>query len=423
MNSSAETVITGLGVASPIGVGADAFWASLVSCSSGIGVLDWKGENELSVPIGGAVKNFDPAKYIRPRKNLKVMGRDIQLGVAAAELACNDAKVTAGLVSPERFGVVFGADTMVTELHEVEGAFRASIVDGSFCFARWGDKAISEMFPLWMLKYLPNMPACHIGIAHDARGPNNTHTLGEVSSLTALAEAASVIERGRADMMIAGGGSVRIHPLTMSRYFSRQMSRRCLQPLAACRPFDAQRDGMVLGEGAAAFVLETRAHAEARGATVLARLLGCANRCGLGERGSPNRRASAIREAIVGAMKAAHLQPSDVGHVNAHGLSTIEDDRIEAQVIHDLLGDVPVTAPKSYFGNLGAGTGAVEMAVSILALQHGLVPPTLNYDHPDPACPIRVIHQEPMSGAKPVALLLNHSSSGQAVAAILARPD
>jgi len=208
----------------------------------------------------------------------------------------------------------------------------------------------------------------------------------------------------------------------MSRYFSRQMSRRNADPAAACRPFDADRDGMVLGEGSAAFVLESRRHAEARGATILARLAGCSNRWGSGQN-SRERRASAIRHAIRGVLDGAGLRPADVGHVNAHGLGTTEDDQIEAQAIHDLLGDVPVTAPKSYFGNLGAGTGAVEMAVSVLAIRHGLVPPTLNYERPDPQCPVRVVHKQPMSGAKPVGLVLNHSANGQAVAVVLAAPD
>jgi 3-oxoacyl-[acyl-carrier-protein] synthase II len=350
------------------------------------------------------------------------MGRDVQLGVAAAELACTDAKIIGGGIDPERLGVVFGADMMVSELEELVNAYRACIVDGRMAIEAWGRKALPEMFPLWMLKYLPNMPACHIGIAQDARGPNNSHTLGEVSSLTALAEASHVIRRGQADVMVTGGASSRIHPLTMTRYCSRPMSRRSSEPATACRPFDADRDGMVLGEGAAAFVLETGQRAKARGATVHARILACANAFEPSDSGQV-RRGDGIRRVIRKALDAARLTPSDVGHVNAHGLSTAEDDRLEAQAIRDVLGEVPVTAPKSFFGNLGAGTGAVEMAVSILALHNKLVPATLNYQHPDPACPICVVHGAPMPNPKPVALVLNHSYTGQAAAVLLASPD
>ncbi len=421
MESTPEIVITGLGVVCPIGIGSQAFWQSLLSGKSGITRLGWTGAAELLYPFGGIVPKFEPARHVRPRKSLKVMGREIQLGVAAADMACTDAKI-AGRVDPERMGVVFGADMMVTEIDELIGAYRACVVDGRFAVEAWGDKALPEMFPLWMLKYLPNMAACHVGIAQDARGPNNSHTLGEVSSLTALAEASHVIQRGQADVMIAGGASSRIHPLTMTRYCSLQMSRRGADPAAACRPFDADRDGMVLGEGAAVFVLETHQRAKARGATVYARILACANAFEPSD-GTQARRGDGIRRAIGKALDAAGLKPTDVGHVNAHGLSTTEDDRLEAQAIHEVLGDVPVTAPKSFFGNLGAGSGAVEMAASVLALQHKLVPATLNYERPDPACPIRVIHGAPMPNPKPVALVLNHGHTGQAAAVVLAAAD
>jgi len=165
MEAKPETVITGMGIVSPIGVGADAFWNSLISCSSGIMPLHWRGDRELSTPIGGAVKDFDPSRYIRPKKNLKVMGREIQLGVAAAELACRDGRMDPGVVAPERYGVVFGADTMATELDEVVNAYRACIVDGKFCFARWGEKGDSGIVPLWMLKYF----AQHAGVPHRHR--------------------------------------------------------------------------------------------------------------------------------------------------------------------------------------------------------------------------------------------------------------
>jgi len=422
MEPKREIVLTGAGVVSPIGVGTEAFWGSLLARQGGIGVLGWRGSLELAVPIGGAVREFEPSRYVRPRKNLKVMGREIQLAVAAAEMACVEAKLAQGAIDPERLGVVFGADTMITELEDMVSAYRVCKIDGEFSFDRWGDRALAEMFPLWMLKYLPNMPACHIGIAHDARGPNNSHTLGDVSSLTAVAEAARVIERGQADVMIAGGVSSRVHPLTMTRFFGCQMSRRSSEPEAACRPFDADRDGMVLGEGAAAFVLESRAGAEARGAPVIARFLACGNTFGPARQGSPPL-AGAIRRAIGEALEAAHLKAADIGHVNAHGLSTTEDDQIEAQAIRDVLGDVPVTAPKSFFGNLGAGSGAVEMVASVLALKNGLVPPTLNYQRPDPACPICVIHGEPIPAGRPFAMLLNHNFAGQTLAAILAAPD
>ncbi len=169
-------------------------------------------------------------------------------------------------------------------------------------------------------------------------------------------------------------------------------------PRTAIRPFDAGRCGAVYGEGAAAIVLESRRHAEARGVPILGRVLGYASGFEPRMNGSPLV-GTAIKGTIRNSLRSAQLEPCDIGHVNAHGLSTIDNDRAEAQAIRQILGDVPVTAPKSYFGNLGAGTGAVELAVSVLALQQDLIPTTLNYERPDPACPVNVVHGQPLQGA------------------------
>jgi len=421
MAQTREIVITGMGVVSPIGIGNAAFWTSLSHGCSGVRRLELFHGMDIPPVIGASVADFDPKRYVRPRKSLKVMSRDIQLAFAAADFACKQASFDTSPVDPDRLGIVFGTDMIACDLYELVNAFKGCIVDGRFDFDRWGHQAMTEMYPLWMLKYLPNMPACHIGIAHGARGPNNSITLSEVSSLSAVAEAMRVIERGQADAMIAGGTSSRIHPAIWAYRQTCELSQRSDDPAAASRPFDAQRDGMVHGEGAGTFILEERRHAEARGATVLARILGFAATF---EPSSNNRppRGDALRNGISLALKNAGLKPDDIGHVNANGLSTALDDRIEARGIHDVLGDVPVTAPKSYFGNLGACTGVVEMAVSILAFKHGLVPPTLNYEHPDPECPVNVIHQTAFKPEKPNALMLNQTQTGQSIAMVLAAP-
>ncbi|NQU24654.1 MAG: beta-ketoacyl-[acyl-carrier-protein] synthase family protein [Candidatus Nealsonbacteria bacterium] len=419
MAPTREIVVTGVGVASPIGIGCEAFWQSLCDGRSGVRSLDLYDDAALPSPFGAAVTDFDPKQYVRPRKSLKVMSRDIQLAFLAADLACVEAGFREQPVDPEQLGIVFGAEMIPCNLPELIDAFRLCIVDGKFDFARWGQAAMAEMYPLWMLKYLPNMPACHIGIAQDARGPNNSVILGDVSSLSAAAEAVRVIERGHADVMIVGGTGSRISSTLWARNEVFEISRRAADPAAASRPFDAQRDGMVNGEGAGAFIFESREHADARGATVLARVLGFGGafeRCRNGRQ--PEGRA--IRNAIGAALRDADIQPSDVGHVNANGSGAVADDRIEAAAIRDTLADVPVTAPKSFFGHLGAGTGAVEMVASALSLQKGLIPPTLNYEHPDPECPVNVVHGRPIETDKPIAMMLNHTSFGQAAALVLA---
>lgn len=196
------------------------------------------------------------------------------------------------------------------------------------------------------------------------------------------------------------------------------LSRSTEEPTKILKPFDAGRTGSLNGEGAAALLLERRDHAEARGANILGRLIGYGST--FEPRTAEGFRGTAIRAAIRLALTDAGLAPEQIGHVNANGVSTTVMDRLEAGAIRDVLGDVPVTAPKSYFGNLGAGTGAVEAAASVLALNDGRIPVTLNYESPDPQCPVRVIHDEPLPVKQPTALLLNIANTGQAVAVVLA---
>jgi len=419
MRAASDVVITGLGVVSPIGIGCEPFWNALASGTSGIRPIDLFDSSSLSVRFGGQIPDFDPKVYVRPRKSLKVMSREIQLGFAAADLALTDAGIAAGQVEPERFGVVFGNDMIYADLEDLEGTYRRSAKDGRFDFALWSEAIQEELHPLWLLKHLPNMTASHIAIAHDARGPNNSLVLGDVSSLLALSEAASIIQRGWADVMLAGGTGCRLHPTALVARGDALLSHRADDFRRACRPFDRDRDGLVNGEGAAVIVLESRAHAERRGAEIRCRLVSWASRC------EPKARregltGSSLRQAIRAALSGAALEPTDIGHVNAHGVGTIEMDSAEAQAIAAELGSVPVTAPKSLFGHLGAGGGTVELAASVLGLGRGLVPATLNYDTPDPACPVNVVAGEPLVGRPGTALAVNLCSTGQAAAIVIA---
>jgi 3-oxoacyl-[acyl-carrier-protein] synthase II len=418
MTRQEDIVVTGVGTVSSIGIGKEPFWASLLEGRSGIRRLDLFDDSSMPPPIGGPVADFDPKQYVRPRKSLKVMSRDIQLAFAAADLACVDAGLRDKLVDPERFGVVFGSETIPCELDEIMGTYRSCMLDGKFDFQRWGAAVMKDLFPLWMLKYLPNMPACHIGIGQDARGPNNSITHGDVSCLSALAEAVRILERGDADAIITGGVGSRLHPALWMRGQLMGMSRRGDDPAAASRPFEATRDGVVNGEGAGAFILETRSRAMARGVPILARVLASAAAFEPFSNGRPRQGAS-IRQAILSALQKVGRSPAEIGCVVAHGMSTIEDDRIEAQAIRSTLGDVPVTAPKSFFGYLGTANGSLETAVGVLACHHGRIPATLNYDQPDPECPVNVVRGQPMPLTHPTVLVLSHSPQGQAVAVLL----
>ncbi len=418
MVQSCEVVITGVGTVSPIGIGREAYWNSLLAGCSGIAPLSAAAGTNLPVKFGGELKDFDAKQFVKPRKSMKVMCREIQVGYSATMLAIDDAGLKKEDVDPDRLGVVLGSEMFYCELDEMADAYRKCVVDGEIKPELWGEGAMSDLYPLWMLKYLPNMVACHAAIALDARGPNNTITLDEVSSLLAVIEAVCIIERGAADAMIAGGSGTRVNLTRMLYRGDGRWSHRSDDPAGACRPFDATRDGGVIGEGAGALVLERREFAEARGAKILARVLGF----GRSFESCPDTRPPtgiATRHSIDQALQSSGLAGSEIGHVNAHGDATIEHDRMEAQAIRDYLGDVPVTAPKSYFGCLGAGSGAVEMAASVMAVAEGLVPATLNYRHPDPECPVNVIHGEPLRTETRTALVLNQTETGQTAAVVI----
>jgi len=413
-----EVVLTGFGIVSPIGIGKEACCASLQKQQSGADLVQSFDASTSRCAIAAEILDFDPKQYIRPRKSLKVMSRDIQFAFAAAEMAVTDSGLSPEQGCPERKGVIFGTDLIYTDIEAVSDAYRSCLRNGNFDFSLWGSEAMANMHPLWLLKYLPNMPACHIGIAQDARGANNSITVGDTSSLQALLEAAHAIERDQLDVVIAGGASSQINPTVYDFRGRGRFTQSTGDPTKACRPFDRDRDGTFHGEGAAAFILESRVHAENRGANILATIAGACSRF-VPQRIDHRPDGRAIRNSIQGAMQEAGVEVNQIDHVNAHGIALKEEDQVEAEAIHGLLDNVPVIAPKSYFGNIGAGGGAIEMAVSLLAFQEGLLPVSLNYENPDPACPVNVVHKEPRQVEKKGALLLNQGRDGQAVAAIL----
>jgi 3-oxoacyl-[acyl-carrier-protein] synthase II len=414
-----EVVITGLGIVSPIGVGCEQVWDAIASKRSGVRPLPHLKSAGWPAPFGGEVVDFDPKELIQPRKSIKVMSREIQLACAAAELAWQDASLADATLDVDRLGVIGAAGMMYCELEELRIPFREWIKHEEFEIHRWSREAMGEMYPLWLLKYLPNMPACHIGIRYDARGPNNTIAHGDVSSLLAVAEASDLVRRDLADIVLVVGTGSRINVTDLMWHRGARVAHDGGDdPTTVCRPFDAARSGLVYGEGAACLVLEGREHAARRGVRPVARVAGEASRS---ESTAATQLATgeSIRRAIRAALVAAGLESFHIGHVNAHGNSTREDDPVEAGAIRDTLGDVPVTAPKSYFGNLGHGSGMVELAISLLALPRRVVPPMLNYETPDPECPVNVT-TELLPTEKSAFIALNHNTTGQAAAVVVA---
>jgi 3-oxoacyl-[acyl-carrier-protein] synthase II len=375
----------------------------------------------LPTKIAAEIRDFNPLDYVYEKKFLKVMSRDIQLGVSAASLAMNDARLKAGDIDPDRLGVEFGAGHISFTPDELVDAARdyanPSNREG---YTRWGEQNLQKIAPLWMLRQLPNMPACHVAIEHDARGPNNTITSADSSALLAIQEAMRIIGRGQADAMIVGASSSTIDPVDLARLSCYENLSTSDDPSVACRPFDLDRDGMVVGEGSAVFVLESYEHAVARGAEIYCELLAVGAGCD-GRVDNPNQAGTGLVRAIEAALSRSQVRPNEIGHINAHGKSTRRDDWVEAQAFHQALGSaadsIPVTALTSYFGQFEAGAGAVKLAGSILALKHGELPATLNYVHPDPLCQLKV-SREPLRLRNSLGMSVSRTTMGQSAAAI-----
>ncbi len=419
-----RVVITGVGVVSPAGIGNDKFWSNLIQGRSGIGYLRSLPSGNLPSKLAAEITDFNPLEFLHCRKFLKVMSRDIQLGVAATALAMRDANLNRGDFDPDRLGVDFGAGRISTTPEDLAEAARYSAgKDQSFEYTRWGEDSMGEIAPLWLLKRLPNMTACHVAIEHDARGPNNTITNRDSSPLLAMAEAVRVIERNAADCMIVGASSSNIHPVDIAKLnLFENLSHREDDPQRACRPFDKGRDGTIVGEGAAAFLVERYSHALRRGASIYAEVLGVGSGCD--GRGYTNGAGGVgLVRAMQAAFRRAEIEPNELGHINAHGKSTQRDDLVEARAYHTAMGvaaeSIPVTALKSYFGHFDAGSGAVELAGSLLALRHGQVPATLNYEIPDPRCRLKVIHDDPFRLRNYTAMSVNRTAMGQSAAVIV----
>jgi 3-oxoacyl-[acyl-carrier-protein] synthase II len=431
--ASRRVVITGAGLVSPLGNSKQALWDALQAGRSGVAPIRCLPSEALPFHCAaeawdftGKIEDFGEltAELKRTiRKGLKVMCREIQMGVAAAQLALQDAELRLGGYDVDRTGAVYGSDYIMTDPQEfTEGVRHCLNADGQFDFRRWAVDGLSQVTPLWLLKYLPNMPASHIAIYNDLRGPNNSVTLREASSNLAVAEAYCTIQRGNADIMLAGATGTRLHPLrTVHVALQEEIARSDGAPQTLSRPFDLHRQGMVLGEGAATIVLEELRSAEVRGATILGEVLGYGSSAVMDRAGKGDTR-QALENVILQTLGKAGVSPADVGHIHAHGLSTRYDDAQEAAAIHAVFGtdgqNVPVTAAKSYIGNLGAAGGMVELIASLMAMQHGALFPILNFETPDPACPIRAAQGVGLSPGNCV-LNLSVTPQGQASAVLV----
>lgn len=372
-------VITGMGAVTPIGIGVPAYWANLVNGTCGIGPVTRFDASGLPVRIAAEIRDFDPSVLL-PRNVARSTSPFMQYAFAAAEEALRDGGLDAEAVAAEaeRVGVVMGtAMDGVTTVARTQDAFRTS--------------ATHKVSPHFVPMAIGNTAAAQVAIIHGMRGPSLTLNTACSAGGDALMTAAMLLRSGEADAVLAMGGENILCPIVVSSLAqAKALSRRNDEPRTACRPFDLNRDGFVIGEGGGALLIETEAHALARGADVKAVLAGWGNTIDGHHITAPEPRGAGAAACMRAALRRAGLRPKDIGYINAHGTSTMLGDRAETLAIKNVFGGVegapPVSSTKGATGHLMGAGGLTEVIACIQAIRRGLLPPTLNYSTPDPLC-------------------------------------
>lgn len=371
-----RVVVTGLGLVTPLGTGVEKTWKALCAGESGVGRITRFDPSGYDAQIAAEVKDFDPAQFIE-KKEIKKMDTFIHYAVGASQLAVDDAGLK---VSPEeatRVGVYIGSGIgglgSIEHYHDV-----------------LKEKGPGRVSPFFIPMTIINLASGQVAIRVGAKGPNSCAVTACATGNHCIGDAYRLIQRNDADVMIAGGAEAAITPLGVAGFASaKALSFRNTEPAKASRPFDKDRDGFVLGEGAGVVVLEELEHARARGARIYAEVIGYAMNSDAYHITAPPEEGEGAVRCMEMALKDAGVAKTDIGYINAHGTSTMAD-AIETKAIKHVFGEqaykIPVSSTKSMTGHLLGAAGGIEAVFSILALHHGILPPTINLDHPDPAC-------------------------------------
>lgn len=437
MPETPAVVITGVGPVTAIGTGGEAYWQALLAGRRGVGLLDrrtdggpkpppnWRSSRYPGIWLGAPIVDFQGAQFVRPRKAMKVMGRDLQTAFAAARLAIDAAAIepaiNQGTLAKDRIATVFGSQMLYGTHDEVAEAIRHADDGSGICSpGRFGAAAMREIMPLWMLKYLPNMPACHVGISIGATGANNTIVCGDVSVTSALIESVGVLRRGIADVVICGGAGTLIDGTRMI-YRGTGPFPSPADPLdRSSRPHTCQADGVAGGEAAGALVLELGEAASARGVTPLAAVVASASRFGSSRNGR-----CGVTDGLVAAIRAAleqaDLAPAAIGLIVSHGTGDPPRDAAERRAIEATVPAAPLVMPLAAVGHSGAAVGAVHLITATLTLHHRTVPPSYLHGTAINGWEDRFSDSpRPLQGE--AVLVLTHTPQGIANAVILAAP-
>jgi beta-ketoacyl-acyl-carrier-protein synthase II len=412
MNQHKRVVVTGAGVMTPLGLTVQETWEGLLAGRSGIGPITQFDASELPVRIAGELPDFDPTDYIA-YKAARRMARCSQVAVATAQEALADANLMLPLENEERVGVLIG-----TAL----GGFDAGL-EGVDTFRA---KGLRRVNPFSALSMLLNMPSHHVSHWSGAKGPISTVVSACATGTQAIGEAVEFIRRGSADVVICGGVEALIHFAPIVGFCTmRALSMRNDEPERASRPFDADRDGFVLSEGAGVLVIEALEHAQARGAAIRAEVLGHASSSDAFHAARPDPEGRGASRAMQWALDDAGLEPMAVDYINAHGTGTEINDPTETKAIKHVFGagayQLPISSTKSMLGHPMGGSGAIEAVVCVQTMEQGLIHPTLNLETPDPECDLDYVPEGVREADVHVALSNSFGLGGQNACLVLAR--
>jgi 3-oxoacyl-[acyl-carrier-protein] synthase II len=393
-----RVVVTGMGAVTPIGNDVGTYWEGVSSGRNGVAPITLFDASRHACRFAAEVKGFDPAGWLEP-KEAKRWDRFCQFGVVAAKQAVADAGLTIDDTNRHRIGVSIGSGVGGLLMMETQAHVLA-------------DRGPDRVSPFCVPMMIPNMATGLAAIALGARGPSSAVATACAAGSNAIGDAFRTIQLGLADAMVCGGAESAITPLGVAGFASaKALSFRNDDPATASRPFDMDRNGFVIGEGAGVLVLESLEHAQARGATVLAEVVGYGTTCDAHHITAPSPGGTGGAEAMRLALVDARLDPEAVDYVNAHGTSTQANDSNETAAIKSALGAhaqrIPVSSTKSMTGHLLGGSGGIEAVVAVLAIGHNLVPPTINYSTPDPACDLDVVPNQ--AREHPVNVVLSNS--------------
>ncbi|HEX2122411.1 MAG TPA: beta-ketoacyl-ACP synthase II [Thermoanaerobaculia bacterium] len=380
-----RVVVTGLGMISPLGVGNEATWQGLVEGRSGIGRITKFDASDYACQIAGEVRDFQPEKWIE-KKEVKKSDTFIHYAVVAAQIAADDAGFDPSKQDQERVGVIIGSG--IGGLPLIEEMHRKLL-----------DRGPSRISPFFIPGLIVNLAAGHISIRFGCKGPSSAPATACATGAHAIGDAYKIIQRDEAEVMFAGGSEAVITALAVGGFSAmRALSTRNDEPERASRPWDAQRDGFVMGEGAGVLILEEREHALARGANIYCELTGYGMTSDAFHITSPSEDGSGMARVMTRALKDAGLKPEDIGYINAHGTSTPVGDKTETIAIKTIFGEaaykLPISSTKSMTGHLLGAAGGLESAIAALVVKHGIIPPTINYENRDPECDLDYVPNE-----------------------------